>query len=324
MRILRFFLVLIVLLSAVAPAHSQEVIEEIVAIVNDKIITLSEVRAEYERNYRALRAQFQGEEFDKRLKMVKKGLLDEMIMAILLIQEATNLGIDIEEQMKMFIDNLKKENNINSDEELIRILNQQGTTYEDWESTLRENMLKEAVIVSEVQRSIVIEEAEIVSYYRLHPEEFTELPEFTLKAISLFSDSGNEEEIEEKKREINAKIEAGEDFGALASEYTNGPEKEKNGDLGSFKKGDLARELEEPVENLKQGDVTPWIQFRNGWYLLKLVEKKEERVRAFEDVRGDIENKIFGEISQEKFAEFMKELRAKSYIKILKPNPLDF
>lgn len=322
MRILRPFMILIVLLSTVSPDHGQEIIEEIVAVVNDEIITLSEVRAEYEKNYRALRAQFRGEEFNKRLELLKKGLLDEMIMAILLIQEADNLGIDIEERMKMFIDNLKKENNINSDEELIRILNQQGSTYEGWVSTLRANMLKDAVIVTEVQGKIVIEEAEIASYYRLHPEEFTELPEFTLKSITLFSDSGNDEDVEAKKSEISAKIEAGEDFGTLASEYADGPEKEKNGDLGRYTKGHLARELEEQVENLKQGDVTPWIQFRNGWYLLKLVEKKEERLRPFDEVRSDIQSKIFNEIAQEKFAEYMKELKAKSYIKILKPNPL--
>ena len=159
---------------------------------------------------------------------------------------------------------------------------------------------------------------------QLFPEEFTELPEFTLKAISLFSDSGSEEELEVRKREINTKIESGEDFGALASQHSDGPEKEKNGDLGKFIKGNLAKELEEPVENLKQGEVTPWIQFRNGWYLLKLVEKKEARLKPFDEVRGEIENKIFSEIAQGKFEEFMKELKAKSYIKILKPNPLDF
>ncbi len=324
MRILRLFLILTLLLSAVSPDYSQEVIEEIVAIVNDEIITLSEIRTEYEKNRQVLRAQYQGEELNSRLELLRKGLLDQMVTAILLLQEAAKLRIDVEEQMKMFIDNIKKENNINSDEEFFRILRQQGTDYEEWQGVLKENMLKEAVIVSEVQRNIVIDEAEIVSYHKLHPEEFTELPEFTLKAISFSSDSGNEEEIEAKKREINAKIEAGEDFGALASEQADGPEKEKNGDLGSFKKGELAKELEEPVENLKQGEVTPWIQFRNGWYLLKLVEKKEARLQPFDEVRGNIENKIFSEIAQVKFEGFMKELKAKSYIKILIPNPLDF
>lgn len=323
MRMLRLFLILILLFSAVSPDYSQEVIEEIVAIVNDEIITLSEIRTEYEKNRQVLRAQYQGEELNSRLELLRKGLLDQMVTAILLLQEAAKLRIDVEEQMKMFIDNIKKENNINSDEEFFRILRQQGTDYEEWQGVLKENMLKEAVIVSEVQRNIVIDEAEIVSYHKLHPEEFTEPPEFTLKAISLSSDSGNEEEIEAKKREINAKIESGEDFGAIASEHADGPEKEKNGDLGSFKKGELAKELEEPVENLKQGEVTPWIQFRNGWYLLKLVEKKEARLQPFDEVRGNIENKIFSEIAQVKFEGFMKELKAKSYIKILKPNPLD-
>ena len=323
MRMLRLFLILILLFSAVSPDYSQEVIEEIVAIVNDEIITLSEIRTEYEKNRQVFRAQYQGEELNSRLELLRKGLLDQMVTAILLLQEAAKLGIDVEEQMKMFIDNIKEKNNINSDEEFFRILRQQGTDYEEWQGVLKENMLKEAVIVSEVQRNIVIDEAEIVSYHKLHPEEFTDPPEFTLKAISLSSDSGNEEEIEAKKREISAKIESGEDFGAIASEHADGPEKEKNGDLGSFKKGELGKELEEPVENLKQGEVTPWIQFRNGWYLLKLVEKKEARVQPFDEVRGDIENKIFNEIAQEKFEGFMKELKAKSYIKILKPNPLD-
>lgn len=323
MRMLRLFLILILLFSAVSLDYGQEVIEEIVAIVNDEIITLSEIRTEYEKNRQVFRAQYQGEELNSRLELLRKGLLDQMVTAILLLQEAAKLGIDVEEQMKMFIDNIKEKNNINSDEEFFRILRQQGTDYEEWQGVLKENMLKEAVIVSEVQRNIVIDEAEIVSYHKLHPEEFTDPPEFTLKAISLSSDSGNEEEIEAKKREISAKIESGEDFGAIASEHADGPEKEKNGDLGSFKKGELGKELEEPVENLKQGEVTPWIQFRNGWYLLKLVEKKEARVQPFDEVRGDIENKIFNEIAQEKFEGFMKELKAKSYIKILKPNPLD-
>jgi parvulin-like peptidyl-prolyl isomerase len=199
---LRLFLILILLFSVVSPDYSQEVIEEIVAIVNDEIITLSEIRTEYEKNRQVLRVQFQGEELNSRLELLKKGLLDQMVTAILLLQEAAKLGIDVEEQVKLFIDNIKKEYNINSDEEFFRVLRQQGIEYEEWKGVLTKNMLKEAVIATEVQRNIIIDEAEIVSYHKLHPEEFTEPPEFTLKAISLSSDSGNEEEIDAKKREI--------------------------------------------------------------------------------------------------------------------------
>ncbi len=325
MRTVRLFLTLLLLFSAVSFGTSQEVIEEIVAIVNDEIITRSDYKAAYETNYQSLRAQFQGEEFKRQLERVKKNLMDTLITDIILLQEANKLeNINIDEQVRLYIDNIKKENNINSDEDLKQILKQQGTSFEEWTRRLREGVMKDAVLTSEVRRNIVIDEAEIVSYYRLHPEEFTEPPEFKLKAITLTSGSGSDEGIEAKKQEINSKIAAGEDFGALASEYSEGPEKESSGDLGNFKKGELAKELEEPVENLKQGEVTPWIQFRNAWYLLKLVEKKEARLKPFEEARDDIEERLFGEKAQVKFEEFMKELKEKSYIKILNPNPLNF
>lgn len=325
MRMPRLFLTLILLFPVFSFAVRQEVVEEIVAIVNDDIITLSDYRDAYGINYRLLQAQFKGEDFKKQLEFMKKNLLDQLITERLLLQEANKMeNLNVDEQVRMFIDNLKKENSIDSDEELKRILMQQGTSYEEWRRTLTENMMKEAVIFSEVQRNIVVEEVEIVNYYKLHSEEFTEPPEFKLKAITLTSGSGSDEGIEAKKQEISRKITAGEDFGALASEYSEGPEKESGGDLGDFKKGDLAKELEEAVENLKQGEVTPWIHFRNGWYLLKLVEKKEARLKTFEEARDDIEKKLFAEEAQVKYEEFMKALREKSYIKILNPNPLGF
>jgi parvulin-like peptidyl-prolyl isomerase len=320
---MRFLLALLLLFSAAL--HSQDVIEEIVAIVNDDIITLSEYRAEYQANLQSLRAQFQGEEFGRQLEQMRKGLLNQMITDVLLLQEASKMeGLNVDEQMKLYIDNLKKENNIESDEEFIRILRQQGSDYDEWRAVLKKNMMKEAVVVTNVHQSIVIDEAEVVSYHKLHPEEFTDPPEYKLKGILISSGAGSDEGLEAKKREISGKIAAGEDFGALASEYSVGPEKEANGDLGIFKKGELAKDLEGAVENLKEGEITPWIQMRNVWYLLKLEEKKEARLKEFEEARRDIEQRIFAEKAQEKFEEFMKELREKSYIKILNPNPLDF
>jgi len=321
MKTLRLGLSFLLLFFTVAFLYDQEVVEEIVAIVNDDIITLSEYRAEFQANYQALRAQLQGEEFDRQYDFLKKNLLNQMITDVLLMQEAKKMeDFNVEEQMKIYVDNLKKENNIESDEEFIRILRQQGMDYDEWRKMLRNNLLKEAVIVSQVHRSIVVDESEIVNYHKSHPEEFTEPPEYTLKAIYISSDN----EVEAVKREIVEKIAAGEDFGSLASQYSTGPEKDADGDLGSFKQGELAKDLEEAVEKLKVGEITPWIQFRDGWYLLKLVEKKESRLQEFEEARRQIEQRLFNQKAQKRFEEFMKELRAKSYIKILKPNPLGF
>ncbi len=302
----------------------QQVVEEIVAIVNNDIITLSQYRVEYEMRYQMLRAQYQGEELGKQLDFLKKNLLDVLITDVLLKQEAETLGLNVDEQMKMYIENLKKENNIETDEELFRIMRQQGTDPEEWRSVLRENIMKEAVIVSEVQRTIVIDESETVNYYKLHPEEFTEPPEYKLKAIYLSSEEREDDEIEAKKREINEKLAAGEDFSAVAKDYSEGPEKESGGDLVTFKKGELEKNLEEAVEKLNVGEMTIWLVVRNGEMLLKLEERKEERLKSFEEVKSEIEQKIFNQRSQKKIDEYLENLRKKSFIKILKPSPLDY
>jgi parvulin-like peptidyl-prolyl isomerase len=302
----------------------QDVIEEIVAVVNDDIITLSQFRAEHEDFLQALRGQFKGEEFEKRYAAMKENLLEKMITDLLLLQEAKKMeGMDPDEQLRLWLENLKKENNINTDAELIRALQEQGVDFEEWKKKMKENMMRDAVIGSEVRRNIVVDDSEIVSYYKLHPEEFTELPEYKLRAIYLSAEGGNEE-VEAKKREISEKISSGEDIGSLASKYSEGPEKENQGELGSFKKGELEKDLEQAVEQLKVGEIAPWLKVRAGWFLLKLEEKKESRLKSFEEARSEIEAKFFNEKSQKKLEEFLKKLKEKSLIKILIPNPLDY
>jgi peptidyl-prolyl cis-trans isomerase SurA len=318
-------LIFLLVFSGAVRLFGQEVIEEIVAVVNDEIITLSQFKAEHDDFYQALSAQFKGEEFTKKYVAMKENLLEKMITDLLLLQEAEKMdGINPDEQLRLWLENLKKENNLNSDAELIRALQQQGIDFEEWKKKMRENMMREAVIYSEVRGNVVVDDSETVNYYKLHPEEFTELPEYKLRAIYLSAEGGNEEEVEAKKREINEKISSGEDMGSLAAEYSEGPEKDNQGELGSFKKGELEKDLEQAVEKLKVGEMTPWLKVRAGWFLLKLEEKKESRLKSFEEARRKIEEKFFNEKSQKRLEEFLKDLKEKSLIKILIPNPLDY
>jgi parvulin-like peptidyl-prolyl isomerase len=78
------------------------------------------------------------------------------------------------------------------------------------------------------------------------------------------------------------------------------------------------------VEKLKVGEMTPWLRVRAGWFLLKLEEKKESRLKSFEESRREIEEMFFNQKSQKKLEEFLKDLKEKSLIKILIPNPLDY
>lgn len=316
--------IFILIITSLIFLWGEEVVEAIVAIVNDDVITHSQYKEQHEALYQMLKARLQGEEFQQQYRTLRKDLLNSMITDLLLYQEAKKRGYNVSEQVKLTIENIKEENGINSDEELRRALLQQGVDFDEWKKQMEEGFLKQSVIVTEVDRNIVIDDSEIVNYHKQHPEEFTEPEEYKLRAIYISAKDRNDDEVEALKKEINEKISAGEDLASLASIYSEGPEKESQGDLGSFKKGELEKTLEQAVEKIKAGENTPWLKVKDGWYFLKLEEKKESRVKAFEEARGEIEEKLFSERRKKRLDEFLKELKEKSYIKIINPNPLGF
>jgi peptidyl-prolyl cis-trans isomerase SurA len=313
------------LLLAAAPCPGQEVIEEIVAVVNDEIITLSEARGQFEAFLNELRAQNPPpEQYDKQRQMLKDELLNIMIQNILLLQRAKELDINVGEQIRTVIESIKKENNLASDDEFKRALQQQGVTYDSWVKQLEQEYLRQAVIYTEVERSIVLDDAEVVQYYRQHPEEFRIPEEYKLRAVYLSQEGKDTAELEALRRTIDEKVAAGEDFAALAGEYSDAPLKESQGDLGLIKKGELDRTLEEAVEKLEAGGVSGWIEARNAWYLIKLEEKTASRLQSFEEIKDSVQQSLFAEIRGQKLEEYINRMREESYVKILKPDPFDY
>ncbi len=305
-----------------APAVGQ-VVEEIVAVVNDDVITLSQVKEQFDATVQQLRSALQGAEYEAQYQMLKKDLLNMMITDLLLMQQAKEKNLNVSEQVKMAVENIKKENNIESDDDLKRGLQQQGLNFDEWIKQLEDNMLKQATIYSEVDRSIVLDDSEVVGYYKAHPLEFTESEEYHVRGVYLASEGKAPEALAEARALISGKVQAGEPFNALAKEYSEGPAREAEGDLGRFRKGELEKALEQSVAKLKPGETGDWVETKNGWYLLKLEEKKDSRLRAFEEVKKEVEEKLYSEKKQKKLEEYLKTLREKSYVKILKENPLD-
>jgi parvulin-like peptidyl-prolyl isomerase len=301
----------------------QEIVEAIVAIVNDDVITLSDYKNEYDNVYRMLSTRFQGEQFDQQWDRAKASLLETMITDLLLLQEASKMGLNVSEQVKMTIENIKSENNLATDEQLRQALSQQGMDFESFRRDLETQFLKQNIIYGEVGRRIVIDDSVIVAYYKQHQEEFIEPVEYTIKAIYIAEEGKEGDEVEAKKQEIDSRIEAGDDFGQLSSEFSEGPEKDSQGDLGSFKKGELEKTLEEPVDALEVGGTSPWLNMRGGWWKLKLENRKERHLKAFEDVRKEIEEKLFTQEQQKELEKYLNDLKERSYIKILLPNPIE-
>jgi parvulin-like peptidyl-prolyl isomerase len=309
---------------AAAVAGGQEVVEEIIALVNDDIITLSDYRTQFDMTIAQLRAAgLPPEEYDKQYAMVKKELLESMIAEMILLQKGKELGLNVGEQMKGMIQRLMEENNIASEADFRRAVEQQGMPYEVWLKQYEEGMMREGVFYTEVDRAIVLDDAEIVQYYKKHPEEFTTPAEYKLSAIYLATATRSAEEAETLKASVEAKLKGGASFADTAAELSDPPMKEAKGELGTFKHGELDKTLETAVETLKAGEKSAWVSTANGWYLLQLVERKESALRPFEEARREVEDKLYNERRAGKRQEFIKKLREQSYVKILKPDPLE-
>jgi peptidyl-prolyl cis-trans isomerase SurA len=308
---------------ATALGAGPQVVEEIVAVVNDDVITLSQVRREYDIRLQAIQAaNLVGEEHDKAIAQLRAQILDTMITDMLLLQLAKEKNINVTEQLKGTIENIKKENSLATDEDLKRALAQQGLEWEPWLRQVEETMLRQSAVMSEVSRSIALDEAEIVDYYKKHPAEFTEPEEYTLRAVYLATQDADPAALETRKKDILDKVKAGGDFTEISGTMSDPPLKESKGDLGAIKKGDLDKALLAAVEKMKKGDVSDWAQGRTGWYLLKLEDKKDSRLKTFEESRKSIEERIYSQKQTVELDKFLVELKKKSYIKILKPEPI--
>lgn len=314
----------VVLLTTGLQVSGEEVLEAIVAVVNQDVITLSDFKQQDEMLYQSLSSRYQGEELENIYRKSRKSLLDSMITDILLLQEAEKQNIDVSGQIEKMLEDMKEQYGFSSIEEIRSAMGEQGINYESWLDFQERELLKEGVIFYSFGKDIVVDDNEVINYYRQHQEEFKEQATFELKTIYL-SDAGKiEQEIQGKMNEINSKLKADDSFEDLAEKYSDGPYKETRGELGSFKKGTLDKALEQAVEKIEVGEVTPWIKTTNGWYLLKLVDKEEEHIKDFNEVRGEIERKIFEKKRKEKTAQYIEDLRERSYVEIKIPDPYKY
>ena len=323
-RIITGFVLAGLLGSAAVFGGGQEVVEEIVAVVNDGIITRSDYRQMFELRVNELRSQQMPQgDYDKQYAALKKEQLDLMITELLLLQKARELNLNVSDQVKAMIERIKTDNNMTSDADLRRAVEQQGMSYETWLKQYEEGMMRSAVIYTEVERAIVLEDSEIVQYFKKNPAEFTTPMEYKLHAVYLTTEGRTPEDCEALKAAVDAKLKTGAAFADVAGELSDPPMKESKGDLGTFKAGELDKSLESAVEKLKAGEVGAWVNNKNGWYLLNLVEKKDSYLRPFEDARKEVEEKIYNGKRAEKADAYVKTLRERSYVRILNPDPLD-
>ncbi|MBZ5628613.1 MAG: peptidylprolyl isomerase [Acidobacteriia bacterium] len=315
---------------------ADSVIEEIVVRVNNGIITRSELIKSLEDTKREVAEKVgAGPTADQELAKRTKDLLRDMIDQQLLVQKAQDLGITGDTELIKRLDEIRKSMNLDSMEALEKAAQAQGVSYEDFKQNLKNQIVTQQVIQREVGSHVQVTPDEIKAFYQEHQQEFTRPETVRLSEILVSTqqpsvDKNNPaqpdtqalEAAQKKAEAALAAIKSGEHFEDAAKKYSEGPSAQQGGDLGEFKRGTMAKELEDRTFAMKPGDVTDVIRTKQGFVILKVTEHSAAGVPPLKTVEPNIQEAIYYQKLQPALRDYLTKLREQAYIDI-KPGFVD-
>jgi peptidyl-prolyl cis-trans isomerase SurA len=313
------------LLPASAHAQAKPAADaDIVARVNNDVITL----AAYQKAEQQLRDEVARDcqgcpqaQIDAQFKDQQKDLLRGMIDESLIVQRAKDMGVSVEADVNKRLDEVRQQNNLANLDDLKKGVEASGLSWEDYKTTIRNGLLQKEVVRREVGSHVDITREEVKQYYDAHPEEFT-LPErVVLSEISLSTEGKTPEEmtaVRNKVEGLRTSVLNGDDFNQVARLYSQGSTAKDGGELGTFKKGELAPQLEQTVFQMNKGQITDVIQTRTDFEILKVDDHLQAGLQPFEKVETDIRGTILAQKMQPRIRDYLAELREQSNI-IIKP-----
>ena len=296
------------------------VVEEIIARVNNQIIT----RSDYEREEQQMKDEAQQQDPARAEQIIaeqQKDVLRGLIDRELLLEKAKDLDISAETELVKRLDDMRKQMHLDSMEDLQKAAEAQGVSYEDFKENLRTEILTQQVIQREVGSHINISPEEERKFYEDHKAEFSHPERIRLSEILISTDkAGNDQQkLDADKAQADdllKQIKAGAGFDAVAKKYSEGPAAAQGGDLGYFERGKLAKELEDLTFGMKKDDVSNVIRTKQGFVILKVTEHQQAGVPSFNDIEPRIQEAVYMQKLQPALREYLKKLREDAYIDI--------
>ncbi|HSY32513.1 MAG TPA: peptidylprolyl isomerase [Verrucomicrobiae bacterium] len=304
---------------------SGRVVEEIIARVNNEIITQSEYEKAKVAAADEAKQDCQGHCTPEQLQIAiedrQKNALRDLIDQSLLVQRGKDMGLSVEPDVIKKLDQIRIQNNINSMEDLEKAVSAQGVNWEDFKNNIRNGVLTQRVISSEVGSHITIGHDEIEKYYNEHKSEFVRPEQVALRSIEINTEKKSPEEIVELKKKAEAtlkRIKDGEDFGEMAKRFSDGSTAKQGGFLGVYKRGELSKELEDVVFKMRKNDITDVMDTKQGFLILQVLEHYDEGEQTLAKVEPEITDKLYTARMEPAMREYVKTLREQSYV-VIKP-----
>ncbi|MBZ5573999.1 MAG: peptidylprolyl isomerase [Acidobacteriia bacterium] len=326
-KLLPLFLVCVAALPVAFGADT--VIEEIIARVNNRIIT----RSEYLRSQEELKKEAQQQDpvnADKLVAEKEKDVLRDLVDQQLLLDKGKDMDISADTELVKRLDQMRKQMNLDSMEDLEKAAQAQGIAFEDFKQNLRNQIITQQVIGSEVGRRLVISKEEMQNFYEAHKSEFDQPEQVRLGEILVSTEkksvAGDEaaqlQAAKAKADSLLEQIKGGAKFEDIAKKDSDGPSAAQGGDLGYFKRGTLAKELEDKTFAMKSGEVSDVIRTKQGFIILKVTEHQEAGVPPFSQVEPRIQDAVYMQKLQPALREYLTKLREEAFIDI-KPGYVD-
>jgi peptidyl-prolyl cis-trans isomerase SurA len=331
-----------ILLPALAPADT--VVEEIIARVNNEIIT----RTEFAHSREQLKQEAQQQNpsgADKIVAEKQRDVLRDLIDQQLLLQKGKDLGITGDTELIKRLDEMRKQMNLTSMEELEKAAESQGISYEEFKQNTRNGIITQRVIGQEVGSHMSLNKDEVKKFYEEHQADLEQPEQVRLSEILAAPKAAPAQDAapaatatplappptgedaalnaaQDKAQSLLDQIKKGASFDDLAKKQSDGPSAAQGGDLSYFKRGVLAKELEDRVFALKAGEVTDVIRTKQGFVILRVTEHQKAGIPTLKEVEPRIQDALYMQRLQPALRAYLTKLREEAFIDI-KPGYVD-
>jgi len=306
-------------------AGDDTVVEEIIARVNNQIITRADLRRESESVLDQLKQQ-DAATADQRFVQRQKDVLRDLIDQQLLVDKGADLGISADAELIKRLDEMRKQMNLPDMDSLETEAKKQGVSFEDFKQNMKNQIVTQRVISQEVGSHLQITKEEEQKFYDAHKSEMERPEQVRLSEILVPVDADkdpNATAAQQKADAIIAELKSGKKFEDVAKAESAGPTaKEQGGDLGYFKRGVLAKQLEDTVFPLKEGEHTEPIRTKQGFVIIKVTEHQQAGVPPLQQIEPKLQEAVYMEKLEPSLRAYLTKLREEAYIDI-KPGYID-
>ena len=315
-RVSLFIILLFMALATFVSADETQPPPDKAAMVNGSVITQTELDSQMTMVVDRLRASGRLPDISQ-LDQIRNQVLENLIARELLYQECQKRGIKIsEEEVNKQLINLKAQ--FPNEAEFNNAITRMNLTEAGVKEKLQRDLATKKLIEDEVAPKVTVSDSDIRAFYENNPETFKQ-PE-RVKASHILikvepqADAAQKAEAQKKIDLVQAKLKKGEDFGALAKEYSEGPSGPKGGELGYFTRGQMVKPFEDAAFAMKPGEVSGVVETQFGYHLIKVTDKTPEGTMPYDDVKERLGEFLKQRKMQEELNVYVKKLEEKAKI----------